>query len=141
MWSLYESFVRLLVKREKNDSFDPGSSFKVYFNQTDRMSAKTPLQTGTIILGKKELEIKGDTSFQIKFSDITSLRLEFPHSSAVLAHLIEVKYRPNGILYFGVLRFALFRLFVINNLLKTISLFEEIKKKVSPNLAWSVLDR
>ena len=135
---LYEYFVQhLYTKWNKKDS----SAFKIYFNQAERISAKTPLRTGMLILGESELEIEGDASLKIRFTDITSLRLEFPHSNVMLAHVIEIKYRPNEILYFGVLRIALFKLFVINNTLRTIALFEKIKRMVPQNLSWSVLEQ
>ena len=135
MLSFYKYIVRLFTKRHENDSDATPSAYKIYFNLMERIIAKTPLQTGVLTLGESGFEITGDTLLRIPFSDITSLRLEFPHSSAALSHLIEIKYRPNGILYFGVLRFALFKFFVISNLFQTIALFEKIKKNVPQNLA------
>ena len=140
MLNFYKYLVRPVVKLAKRDSFDPQSSFKIYFNLTDRISAKTPLQIGTLTLRENEFEITGDTILRIQFSDITSLRLEFPHSSAVPATVIQVKYQPNEIFYFGVIRSSSFKIFVSNNLRQTIALFEKIKKNVPQNIAWSALD-
>jgi hypothetical protein len=129
------------LSQAKGISVPNNSAFKIYFNRSERMTTKTPLQTASLIVRDSAIEISGDISLTIPFAEISSLRLEFPHSSVIQSHLIELKYRSGEVIYLGVLRAALFKAFVVNNLLQTVTLFESIRKKIPKNLAWSVLDR
>lgn len=128
------------VKRAKVSSDYSRSKFKIYFNRGNRMTGKTALQVCTLTFEDDGLNMSGDEALRIQFADILSLRLEYPHSSAVRAHLIEVKYLPSEVLYFGVLRGTLFKAFVLNNLFETVRLFEKIRKHVPRGISYSILD-
>jgi hypothetical protein len=138
--SLGHLIFRALIRRAKERSSEPNVTYKVYFNCSHRFTAKTPLRIAHLTFDENGIELNGGITLSIQFSKISSLRLESPHSPAMRAHVMEIKYGAGEIIYIGVLRAALFKILVINNLLRTVTLFETVRKNVPKELAWSALD-
>lgn len=100
--------------------------YKIMFHSGDSIDMKTKAKTGFLVLGETALEISGDESICIAFSEITDVDLFRLHG---LGRMIKIQH-SSGTLFVSVVRFVLFGYFATVNFFRTGQLNNELKAAV-----------